>query len=166
MRKRSKYRPKEVRTNAVEWAIAGTRSVSCDKDTMFHIGVKNHLALEQLRTGNATRTDMALLIDAMNMAEALAVVAGLGGDLAGDFLAAMLDLKDIAEKGLASGRFVATGPQLRTIVSAMELHDSQLEHPACSVRVMETCVRHVKQVRATGKGLLVIRTQQPQTVNS
>ncbi|WP_442776895.1 hypothetical protein [Sphaerotilus montanus] len=51
MRKRSKYRPKGVRLDAVSWVINGMKPVTVATDEILTLRIKNHMALDVLRTG-------------------------------------------------------------------------------------------------------------------
>ena len=68
MRKKSKYRPKGVRLDNMTWVMSSIKpfdSVAVAVD----LRIKNHAALEALRTGQATRNDIDILIGAFNMCE-------------------------------------------------------------------------------------------------
>jgi fumarate hydratase class II len=72
MRKRSKYRPKGVRLDAVSWVINGMKPVTVAKGEILTLRIKNHMALDVLRTGGGGKSDMDVVIAALNMTEALA----------------------------------------------------------------------------------------------
>lgn len=55
MRKRSKYRPKEVRLDVMTWVINGMRPVTDATDEILTLRIKNHMAMETLRKGGARK---------------------------------------------------------------------------------------------------------------
>ena len=72
MRKRSKYKPKGVRLDVATWVINGFKPVSATGSAVLDLKIKNHSALEALRTGQAKRYDIDSIISALNVSEALA----------------------------------------------------------------------------------------------
>ena len=69
MKKRSKYKPKGVRPDAVGWVLAGLKAfTSVPYSTTLQI--RNHDAMDTLRRGDATRKEIDVLIGAFNMTEA------------------------------------------------------------------------------------------------
>lgn len=142
MRKRSKYRPKGVRLDAVSWVINGMKPVTVAKDEILTLRIKNHMALDVLRTGGGGKSDMDVVITALNMTEALARLR-IGGELSDQIRAGQDALYALAQRGARLGRFVFTGPELQAINLAMEIHDAQLD--VCTIAELEKAVDIVKQ---------------------
>jgi hypothetical protein len=71
MRKRSKYRPKGVRLDNMTWVQSGLKRVE-NVSACATIKIRNHDAMNTLRLGSATKEEINTLINAMNVAEALA----------------------------------------------------------------------------------------------
>ena len=68
MKKRSKYKPKGVRIDAVNWVLAGLKPFN-DVAVSKNVRIRNHAAMDVLRKGDATRDDIDILIGAFNMTE-------------------------------------------------------------------------------------------------
>ena len=136
MRKRSKYRPKGVRLDAVSWVINGMKPVTVATDEILTLRIKNHMALDVLRTGGGGKSDMDVVIAALNMTEALARLR-IGSELS-DQIRAGQDAFYITCQ-----RFVFTGPELQAVNLAMEIHDAQLD--VCTIAELEKAVEIVKQ---------------------
>lgn len=73
MKKRSKYKPKGVRIDAVNWVISGMKPISDAGDALIVLKAKNHSALTEITQGRGNRDQIDILIAAMNMLEAYAV---------------------------------------------------------------------------------------------
>jgi hypothetical protein len=142
MRKKSKYKPKGVRLDTVSWVLSGMKpftSVSLAVD----IRIKNHVAIEQLRLGQADKENIDILIGAFNMMEGFGRM-GIGTDWAEEIRAGQDALLSVAKRGVQRDmRFVATGPELKAINLAMEIHDAQLD--VCTVRQLEQALDIVQE---------------------
>lgn len=142
MRKRSHYRPKGVRRDAVSWVINGMRPVTVAKDEILTLRIKNHMALGVLCTGMGGKPDMDVVIAALNMTEGLARLR-IGSELSAQIRAGQDALYTLAQRGARLGRFVFTGPELQAVNLAMEIHDAQLD--VCTIAELEKAVEIVKQ---------------------
>jgi len=128
MRKRSKYRPKGVLPDPLSYVISGLKrvgSISAGTD----LKIKNHLALEIVRSGNATREDIDILIAALNMVEIRASQDALFA---------------VGSRGVETGRFILRGPELSALNLGMEIHDAQLQ--ACTVSELEKAIDLVQAI--------------------
>lgn len=135
MRKRSKYKPKGVRVDAVTWVLAGIKPFK-EVPTSINIRIKNHAAMDALRRGEATRADMDVLIGAFNMTEAYTILRpDLGADWVKEIRQGQDALLMVAARGIDSGRFVLRAQELVAMNLVMELHDAQLDQT--NVREME-----------------------------
>lgn len=135
MRKRSKYKPKGVRVDAVTWVLAGIKPFK-EVPTSINIRIKNHAAMDALRRGEATREDMDALIGAFNMTEAyMKLRPDLGADWVNEIRQGQDALLMVAARGIESGRFVLKAQELVAMNLVMELHDAQLDQT--NVREME-----------------------------
>lgn len=142
MRKRSKYRPKEVLTDPVSWVISGMKPLSTVSDVMNRLRTKNHLAMRRVVMGEADAHDVDLLVEAFNITEGLTrVKADLGRDWSEEIEQGHLALKALAERGVRTGRFVFTGAELAAANLVMEIHDVQLSK--CTVAQMELAIHEV-----------------------
>lgn len=141
MRKRSSYRPKGIRLDAVSWVLSGLKPIRETGDAAVTLKIKNHLAMEELRTGKAIRDDIDIIIAALNVTEALARLR-IGDQYSSEIKAGQDALYSMARRSIESGRFILTGPELSAINLAMELHDAQLD--LCTVGQLERALDIVK----------------------
>jgi hypothetical protein len=126
VRKRSKYRPKGVIMDTMTWVRAGMKRVD-QISAGTTLKIRNHDAMNNMRLGQATRREIDAIIDAMNVAEALAD-QGIGEDWKPEIRAAQDAMLTLARRGVANGmRFIAKGEELKALNLCMEIHDAQLE---------------------------------------
>jgi hypothetical protein len=143
MRKRSKYRPKGLLPDPVNWVLAGMKpftSVSLSAD----LRIKNHDAMDLLRRGDATVATIDVLIGAFNMCEAYTMLRPeLGQDWKEEIKAGLDALHAVGQRGVASGRFILKAEELNAMNLVMEIHDTQLQNT--TVRDMELAMQIVEQ---------------------
>lgn len=126
-RKKSKYKPKGVRVDAITWVLNGFRNISETGDAVLHLKIKNHESIEALRKGEATRLDIDTIIGAFNIAEALARMK-IGDDYATEIKAGQDALLAVAKRGVdRNDKFILKASELVAINLTMEVHDAQLE---------------------------------------
>lgn len=148
MRKRSKYRPKGVRLDAIEYVLTSITPLAALKSELATLRIRNHGALAAVCQGNAGKEDINTLIAAMNITEAL-VLQGVGSDYASDVRAGQDALHTMTRRGIELGdRFIFRAPELQAINLVMEIHDAQLD--AITTRQLERAVDHVRQVVKSG----------------
>jgi hypothetical protein len=126
MRKRSKYKPKGVRLDALNWVLSGLKPVSQVGDALVILKAKNHSALTEVVQGRGNRDQIDVLIAALNMCEAYAI-HGKGKDWLPEINEAQDALYEMAKRGLESEKFLFRGPEMQAVNLAMEIHDAQLE---------------------------------------
>jgi hypothetical protein len=125
-----------------------------DQEDTITLRMKNHAAVEEITKGRGTKSHIDTVIVAMNMTEALAMIRqDLGADWRDEINAAQDALFTMAQRGLAKGRFVFTGPELQAINLAMELHDQQLD--ACSVDELQQAITLSKRIIRAGKARVI-----------
>jgi hypothetical protein len=143
MRKKSKYKPKGVRVDAVSWVLEGLKPFST-VDASLNLRIKNHDAMDMLRRGDATRADIDVLIGAFNMAEAyMRLRPELGADWAEEIKAGLDALHAVGKRGVESGRFILKADELVAMNLVMEIHDAQLDNT--TVNDMEKAMDIVTQ---------------------
>jgi hypothetical protein len=143
MRKRSKYRPKPVILNTMDYVLSGMMPMVNLKDKLVSLQLKNHFALDDLRMGKATRDDIDTLIAAFNITEALAKQK-IGDEYLEEIKQAQDALYDCAKRGVEMNyRFIVKGPELKSINFVMQLHDEQLK--AATVKDIEVATNYVNQ---------------------
>jgi hypothetical protein len=144
MRKKSNYKPKGVRLDALNWVIAGMKPISSVGDAIVVLKAKNHSALTEVVQGRGNRDQIDVLIAALNMCEAYAV-HGKGEDWKAEIRQAQDALFNMALRGLDTERFLFRGPEMQSVNLAMDIHDLQLE--ASTVKELESMADYVaKQI--------------------
>lgn len=124
------------------WVQSGMKPFS-SVSLAVDIRIKNHVALEQLRLGQADKENIDIIIGAFNMMEGFGRM-GIGNDWAEEIRAGQDALLSVAKRGVQRDmRFVATGPELVAINLAMEVHDAQLD--VCTVRQLEQALDIVQE---------------------
>lgn len=142
MRKRSKYRPKPIIPDTMTWVQAGMKKVDAISAGTT-LKILNYDAMDSMRRGVATRREIDSLIDAMNIAEALAK-RGIGSDWADEIRAAQDSLLSLARRGVANDmRFVVKGEELKALNLGMEIHTAQLD--TVTVKQLETAMHDVME---------------------
>jgi len=144
MRKKSKYKPKGVRLDAVNWVLAGMRKVGTLPTAGVGLKLKNHEALDSILKGEGTRAHVDVLIHAVNVAEALIRIRDdLGADWATEIKAAQDAIYTMGKRGIEKGRFAFTGPEMTALKLVMDVHDAQLDD--CTVKEMEMALNIVAE---------------------
>jgi hypothetical protein len=132
VRKKSKYKPKGVRVDAVAWVLEGLKPFS-KVDASTSLRIKNHDAMDTLRRGDATKADIDVLIGAFNMTEAyMRLRPELGADWADEIKAGLDALHAVGKRGIESGRFILKANELVAMNLVMEIHDAQLDNTTVS----------------------------------
>jgi len=147
VRKRSKYKPKGVLLDTMGWIKSGMQKVVDSEGgrTITQTRIKNHIAIEALRKGEATKDDISTLIEAFNVTEALAI-KGIGAEYRAEIRAGQDAIYSIGTRAKKLGRFVIAGPELSAINTAMEIHDAQLD--IATISELEAALDYVwQQVR-------------------
>lgn len=150
MRKKSKYKPRPIKADAVTWVINGFRNISDTGDVVLNLKIKNHEAIESLRKGQATRNDLDILIGAFNVTEALARMK-IGDDYANEIKAGQDALLAIGKRGVSNNdRFILKALELTAINLTMEIHDAQLEVATIAdlEKAMDIVTKEIKMRKA------------------
>jgi hypothetical protein len=136
MKKRSKYKPRPVRADNLNWILAGMKKVGALPTAGVALKLKNHEALDSILTGHGAREHVDVIINAVNMAEAMARIRDdLGADWATEIRAAQDAIYTMGRRGIEKGRFAFTGPEMTAVKLIMDVHDAQLDD--CTVKEME-----------------------------
>jgi hypothetical protein len=142
VRKRSKYKPRQIIPDTMTWVRAGLKKVD-EISAGTTLKIRNHDAMNNLRLGVAARFDIDALIDAANITEALAN-RGIGEDWKPEIRAGQDAILALARRGVANNfRFVAKGPELVSLNLLIEVHDAQLE--SVTVKQLETAMADVME---------------------
>ena len=148
MRKRSAYRPRAIITDVLSYVKSGLQPLKVVGDEMLKLKIKNHGAMERIRTGISTPDDLDTLLAALNMTEALARDSKLGIDWLEEIEAAQAAAANMCARGLNTKRFVFRGPELTAVNLAMEIHDLQLDN--CTVAQLERGIQYTRAVVRSG----------------
>ena len=127
MRKRSKYKPKGVRLDAMNWVVTGMTKVSAKESEYVTMHLKNISALDSLAKGTANKKEMDICIGVINVAEALCEL-GVGSEYHQLVLDASSALYDVCKRSFEiNDRFICRGSELSAIKTGYEVHDAQME---------------------------------------
>jgi hypothetical protein len=110
--------------------------------------------MNTLRLGTATKAEIDVLINALNVTEALAQ-QGVGSDWMPELRAAQDALYTLARRGLTS-RFIVRGEELKALNLAMEVHDAQLE--TVTVKQLEAAINFVNEIMRLKKARPIVET--------
>ena len=145
MRKRSKYKPKGVRIDAVNWVISGLKPIASAGDALVTLKAKNHSALSEITQGRGNKDQIDVLIAAMNMCEAYAI-HGKGIDWMPEIRQAQDAIFNMGKRGIEKNRFLFTGEEMKAINLGIDIHDAQLEES--TIKELENMIDYVtKQIR-------------------
>lgn len=132
MRKQSKYKPKGVRLDVLNWVLDGLKSFSSTPHSTT-TRIRNHDAMDILRRGDATRADIEVLIEAFNMTTAFTMLRPeFGVDWQQEIRAGLDALYAVGQRGVQSKRFILKAEELVAMNLAMEIHDAQLDNATVS----------------------------------
>jgi hypothetical protein len=136
MRKKSKYKPRPVRVDNLNWILAGMKKVGTLPTAGTALKLKNREALDSILRGQGTKEHVDVLINAVNMAEAMVRIRDdLGADWKTEIKAAQDAIYTMAKRGIEKGSFAFTGPEMTALKLVMDVHDVQLDD--CTVRELE-----------------------------
>ena len=156
MRKKSKYRPRGVIRDPIAYAIKGVQRVASLPEGT-DLMIKNHSALESIRTGAADRGDLDVLISALNITEALAMLR-IGEEWRSEIRAAQDALFAVGSRGAETGKFILRGPELTALNVGMEIHDAQLQ--ACTVSELERAMSIVTNTIRSKKARTIVQRKE------
>lgn len=144
MRKKSKYKPKQVFVNPVAYAVEGAKLLAEEHPSyVTELKIKNHAAMLALTRGEATKRDMDCLIQMYNIMDAFRVL-GIGG-IEQEIHTTGQSISSIARRN----KFLATGPEITAINTLMDYHDELIEH--ITVRQLELAVKEIQRTLKAGK---------------
>lgn len=142
MRKKSKYKPRQVLQNPLGFVLENITPITQHEDYLINLQLKNSSAMERLLKGKATKKDMNTLIAMSNITEALQMM-GFGTEykeVAVDGREALIGIIMRAVKIL---RFTPTGKEIQSLNMLMELHDAQMD--VITVKSMDEAINLAKK---------------------
>ena len=161
MRKRSKYRPRPVLQNPLEFVLSGLMPVRDLPGTYLDVQIKNRAALDHLRRGEANKNDIDMLVGAFNITEALALM-GKGHDWLDEIKQGQDALLALSQRGVANGmRFIMTARQWEALRLVMDLHEEQLAQ--ATVHDIEKAHDYVLRIIRMGKARAIVQIQKETT---
>jgi hypothetical protein len=153
MRKRSKYKPKGVRLDAMHWVVSGMTKVSAKESEYVTMHLKNMSALDSLTKGTATRQEADIIIGVINVAEALCML-GVGSEYRQLVLDASSALYAVCKRSLElNDRFVCRGEELSAIKTGYEVHDAQME--VCTLAMLDKALDTIAATLKQKKGKVI-----------
>jgi len=127
MRKKSKYKPKGVRLDTMNWVVTGMTKVSAKESAYVTMHLKNMSALDSLAKGTANKKEIDIVIGVINVAEALCEL-GVGSEYTQIVLNASSALYDVCKRSFEiNDRFICRGSELSAIKLGYEVHDAQIK---------------------------------------
>lgn len=158
MRKRSSYKPKPVLQNPLGYVLDGITPVGKHDNFLIDLKIKNHGALTSLTQGKATRQDVDVLIQAVNIVEALYRL-GFGRDYFEVVRSGMDALFEVGVRGAESGRFVLKAAEMGALNTVMELHDAQFD--VITVRDVDRAINIVIAEHLQKKMRRIVKKETP-----
>jgi len=141
MRKKSKYVPKPVRVNTMEFVTESISPISGMKSFYTTLNLKNMSALHSLGEGTATKLEADVVIEALNVCEAYCMM-NVGRKYRKDVLNALSALQDVCVRSLTlEGKFICQGCEFELIQAGFDVHTAQLE--VATVGSLETAIKLV-----------------------
>ncbi len=136
----------------IEWQRA--KPVNLSRDQFLKIAAGARLALEAVRTGTATGEQFGWVVNAANMGLMLTEL-GFGDEADAEaFRLAQGACMRAISREQRSGKFLLDGPGYVAVVTAFDLHESQLECPELTDKLMVEAIRMTKQRIKEGQFLV------------
>lgn len=138
MRKRSKYRPKNVVSNPLQHVLLGNSNLETVAANLNQkTKLINRIALSSLFNGKGTAQDLANLMQAVLISRGL-MAQGVGVGYEAVINTAIEALESLRKRFETLSRGVCTGPELTALTEAVELFEAQIEN--CSVAEIEKAI--------------------------
>jgi len=158
MRKRSKYRPKPVLLNPLGYVLEGLEPVRSHTSHATKLKIMNHLALSNLTQGKADRHDIDVLINMVNIVEALYRL-GFGEEYAQEVQEGLEALHSVAVRGKDNNRFILKAGEMNALNVICELHDAQLE--VITIKDLDKAIALVEDERRNKRMRIVMKKEKP-----
>lgn len=155
MRKKSKYRPKRNLLNPVGFVLEGLTPVRAHSAFMLDLKLKNHGALAALMQGKGARYEVEVLINMLNVSEALTRLDA-GAEYADMLRDAQTALLSLGRRAAQTGKFIMNASEIKQLNDAMELHDAQMD--VITLQDMEKALALVKKDYDQKKVVLIVQS--------
>lgn len=124
--------------DTVAYVMSGLKRFD-EVDVAINVRLKNHLAMEALRLGRATKDEVDVLIGTFNMVEGLCRLNDkFGQDWSKEIREGQDALLAMSRRGLETGEFVCRVDELAAMNLVMQIHDAQLD--SATVKDVELAV--------------------------
>jgi len=142
VRKKSKYKPRQVLQNPLGFVLENITPITQHEDYLLNLQLKNSSAMERLLKGKATKKDMNTLIAMSNITEALQMM-GFGTEYKEVGVDGREALIGIIMRAVKILRFTPTGKEIQSLNMLMELHDAQMD--VITVKSMDEAINLAKK---------------------
>jgi len=142
VRKKSKYKPRQVLQNPLGFVLENITPITQHEDYLLNLQLKNSSAMERLLKGKATKKDMNTLIAMSNITEALQIM-GFGTEYKEVGVDGREALIGIIMRAVKILRFTPTGKEIQSLNMLMELHDAQMD--VITVKSMDEAINLAKK---------------------
>ena len=156
MKKKSKYKPKQIRLDTMEFVKQGIVKVADVPVAGIKLRLQSYEAFDTIVSGEPTKDHVDTLISCGNMAETLARF-GHGQDWLPEIMQAQKCILEMGRRGLKKGSFRFTGDEMQKIRLLLEIHDAQLE--VTTVRDMEKALDYIAKQIMAGRATPVEETK-------
>ena len=130
--------------NPVGYVLEGLEPVRSHTSHATKLKIMNHLALSNLTQGKAVRHDIDVLINMVNIVEALYRL-GFGQEYAQEVKDGLDSLHAVAVRGKDSNKFILKAGEMNALNVICELHDAQLE--VITVKDLDKAIALVEEER-------------------
>jgi len=138
MKKCCKRKHYDTSFSPLDYVLNGMKPVS-STSPITTVRIKNHSAMQAAVMGKADFNDIDTLVAAWNMAEALAHL-GVGVEYLEEIRQANVSMTCMQLRG------GLTGPEIKALQMAMEIHEAQLDDSRATVALVEEAMQIVKKV--------------------
>jgi hypothetical protein len=152
-KKKSKYRPRPLIYDTMNYVKVGNTPVADTGAGATQLFVINRDSLEEILKGRGTKWHVDTLIEVFNLCEALAMMR-MGHDWMEEIHQAQDAIFNMARRGVKTGSFVFTGPEMAIVKTIMELHEEQLKQ--CTVNQLDDAIKLVKECKRLKKARQIV----------
>jgi hypothetical protein len=152
-RKKSKYQPRPIIPDTMSYVKVGITPVADIGVAATNLQMINRDALEEILKGRGTKWHVDTLIEVFNLCEAMAMMR-MGHDWMEEIHQGQDAILAMARRGLKTGSFVFTGPEMAIAKTIMELHEEQLKQ--CTVNQLDDAMKLVKECKRLKKARKIL----------
>lgn len=145
---RKRYKPRPVILNPIEFVRESLTPLVESGSYVIDWKLKNHTAFASLLRGEATKTQLDVLVAARNVTEAL-VVTLKGQDIDGTLTRSAVALIDICARANQGKGTAMKAPEMQALRDLMDFHDQLLD--AVTVKQFEAALTYARKEIAAGR---------------